>query len=589
MLFTIKQLGGDFLNTKILKRILSYTKPYKKFIIIAFISAIINITLTLLTPILIGRGVDFIIGKDNVNFSRLLNILILLLISIIFSALFQLIMTRCTNIISYKTIKDLRIDVFNKLNELPLKYIDSNSHGSIINGVINDIEIISDGLLQGFSQLFTGVITIVGTLIFMLSINIKIALIVVIITPLSLFTASTIAKYCHSMFRKQSEVRSELTGYVEEMIGNQKVVKAFSYEDRSIESFEEINKKLYKYGQKAQFYSALTNPVTRFVNGIVYAAVGIVGALSAINGNLSIGNLSAFLSYANQYTKPFNEISGVITELQAAFASANRVFKILDEEPEVQDKSTAIDLENSDGTVDINNLCFSYNKDKSLIENFNLKVNPGERIAIVGPTGCGKTTLINLLMRFYNINSGEIKIDNINIDNITRKSTRGLYGMVLQDTWLFSGTVRDNIAYGKEDATLEEVIEAAKAAHAHKFIMKLPNGYDTVLSEDSSLSQGQKQLLCIARVMLSKPPMLILDEATSSIDTRTEIYIQKAFNKLMEGRTSFIVAHRLSTIKEADLILVMKDGKIIEKGNHKELLKENGFYANLYNSQFATT
>ncbi|WP_341479600.1 ABC transporter ATP-binding protein [Clostridium gallinarum] len=577
------------MNTKILKRILSYTKPYKKFIIIAFISAIINITLTLLTPILIGRGVDFIIGKDNVNFSRLLNILILLLISIIFSALFQLIMTRCTNIISYKTIKDLRIDVFNKLNELPLKYIDSNSHGSIINGVINDIEIISDGLLQGFSQLFTGVITIVGTLIFMLSINIKIALIVVIITPLSLFTASTIAKYCHSMFRKQSEVRSELTGYVEEMIGNQKVVKAFSYEDRSIESFEEINKKLYKYGQKAQFYSALTNPVTRFVNGIVYAAVGIVGALSAINGNLSIGNLSAFLSYANQYTKPFNEISGVITELQAAFASANRVFKILDEEPEVQDKSTAIDLENSDGTVDINNLCFSYNKDKSLIENFNLKVNPGERIAIVGPTGCGKTTLINLLMRFYNINSGEIKIDNINIDNITRKSTRGLYGMVLQDTWLFSGTVRDNIAYGKEDATLEEVIEAAKAAHAHKFIMKLPNGYDTVLSEDSSLSQGQKQLLCIARVMLSKPPMLILDEATSSIDTRTEIYIQKAFNKLMEGRTSFIVAHRLSTIKEADLILVMKDGKIIEKGNHKELLKENGFYANLYNSQFATT
>ena len=577
------------MNTKILKRILSYTRPYKKFIFIAFISAIINITLTLLTPILIGRGVDFIVGKNNVDFYKLLNILILLLISIIFSALFQLIMTRCTNIVSYKTIKDLRIDVFNKLNELPLKFIDSNSHGSIINGVINDIEIISDGLLQGFSQLFTGVITIVGTLIFMLSINIKIALIVVVITPLSLFTASTIAKHCHSMFRKQSEVRSELTGYVEEMIGNQKVVKAFSYEDRSIESFEEINKRLYKYGQKAQFYSALTNPVTRFVNGIVYAAVGIVGALSAINGNLSIGNLSAFLSYANQYTKPFNEISGVITELQAAFASANRVFKILDEEPEVQDKSTAINLETSEGNVDIKNLYFSYNKDKSLIENFNLKVNPGERIAIVGPTGCGKTTLINLLMRFYNINSGEIKIDNINIDNITRKSTRGLYGMVLQDTWLFSGTVRDNIAYGKEDATLEEVIEAAKSAHAHKFIMKLPKGYDTVLSEDSSLSQGQKQLLCIARVMLSKPPMLILDEATSSIDTRTEIYIQKAFNKLMEGRTSFIVAHRLSTIKEADLILVMKDGKIIEQGNHKELLKENGFYANLYNSQFATT
>ena len=411
----------------------------------------------------------------------------------------------------------------------------------------------------------------------------------VIITPLSLFTASTIAKYCHSMFRNQSQVRSDLTGYVEEMIGNQKVVKAFSYEDRAQENFEEINKKLYTYGQKAQFYSALTNPVTRFVNGIVYAAVGIVGAISAINGNLSVGNLSAFLSYANQYTKPFNEISGVITELQAAFASASRVFKILDETPEVPDNENAINLESCEGSVNINNLSFSYNDDKPLIEGFNLKVKPGDRIAIVGPTGCGKTTLINLLMRFYNIKSGEIKIDNINIDDITRTSTRGLYGMVLQDTWLFSGTVRENIAYGKDDATLEEIIEAAKAAHAHKFIMRLPKGYDTILSEDSSLSQGQKQLLCIARIMLSKPPMLILDEATSSIDTRTEIYIQKAFNKLMEGRTSFIVAHRLSTIREADLILVMKDGKIIEQGNHKELLKENGFYANLYNSQFATT
>jgi ATP-binding cassette, subfamily B, multidrug efflux pump len=577
------------LNTTIIKRILKYTKPYNKYIIIAFISALINISLTLLTPILIGNGVDLIIGKGNVNFSKLINILILLLITLLFSALFQLIMTRCTNIVSYKTIKDLRIDVFNKLNELPLKYIDGNSHGSIINSVINDIEIVSDGLLQGFSQLFTGVITIVGTLLFMLSINIKIALLVVIITPISLFTASTIAKHCHSMFRKQSQVRSELTGYVEEMIGNQKVVKAFSYEDRAQENFEEINKMLYTYGQKAQFYSALTNPVTRFVNGIVYAAVGIVGAISAINGNLSVGNLSAFLSYANQYTKPFNEISGVITELQAAFASASRIFKILDEEPEVQDNENAINLESCEGAVSINNLSFSYSDDKSLIENFNLKVKPGDRIAIVGPTGCGKTTLINLLMRFYNIKSGEIKIDNININNITRTSTRGLYGMVLQDTWLFSGTVRENIAYGKEDATLEEVIEAAKAAHAHKFIMRLPKGYETILSEDSSLSQGQKQLLCIARIMLSKPPMLILDEATSSIDTRTEIYIQKAFNKLMEGRTSFIVAHRLSTIREADLILVMKDGKIIEQGNHKDLLSQNGFYANLYNSQFATT
>ncbi|WP_294188703.1 ABC transporter ATP-binding protein [uncultured Clostridium sp.] len=577
------------MNITIIKRILNYTKSYNKYILIAFISAVINISLTLLTPILIGRAVDLIIGKNNVDFNKLVNILILLLVTIIFSSLFQLIMTRCTNIVSYKTIKDLRIDVFNKLNSLPLKYIDGNSHGSIINTVINDIEIISDGLLQGFSQLFTGFITIIGTLIFMLFIDIKIALLVVIITPLSLFTASTIAKYCHSMFRNQSKVRGELTGYVEEMIGNQKIVKAFSYEDRAIEKFELINKSMYTYGQKAQFYSALTNPVTRFVNGIVYAVVGIVGAISAINGTLSIGNLSAFLSYANQYTKPFNEISGVITELQAAFASASRVFKILDEVPEIPDKSTAINLENCEGNVSIDNLYFSYSEDKPLIEDFNLKVKPGDRIAIVGPTGCGKTTLINLLMRFYNIKFGEIKIDNINIDDITRTSTRGLYGMVLQDTWLFSGSVRDNIAYGKEDATLDEIIEAAKAAHAHKFIMRLPNGYDTILTEDSSLSQGQKQLLCIARVMLSKPPMLILDEATSSIDTRTEIYIQRAFNKLMEGRTSFVVAHRLSTIREADLILVMKDGKIIEQGNHNELLNKNGFYANLYNSQFALT
>jgi len=576
------------LNITIIKRILKYTKPYNKYIIIAFISAVINISLTLLTPILIGNGVDLIVSKDNVDFTNLFDILILLLLTIIFSSLFQLTMTRCTNIVSYKTIKDLRIDVFNKLNDLPLKFIDGHSHGSIINSVINDIEIVSDGLLQGFTQLFTGVITILGTLIFMLSINVKIALIVVVITPISLFTASTIAKHCHSMFRNQSQVRGELSGFVEEIIGNQKVVKAFSHEEKAEEEFEEINKKLYTYGQKAQFYSALTNPVTRFVNGIVYAAVGIIGALSAINGNLSIGNLSAFLSYANQYTKPFNEISGVITELQAAFASASRVFKILDEVPEVSDKEDAISLNTCNGNVDIKNLYFSYSEDKPLIEDFNLNVKPGDRIAIVGPTGCGKTTLINLLMRFYNINSGEIKIDNINIEDITRTSTRGLYGMVLQDTWLFSGSVRDNIAYGRKDATLEEVIEAAKAAHAHKFIMRLPKGYDTILSEDSSLSQGQKQLLCIARVMLSKPPMLILDEATSSIDTRTEIYIQRAFNKLMEGRTSFIVAHRLSTIREADLILVMKDGKIIEQGSHNELLNKNGFYANLYNSQFAT-
>lgn len=575
------------MNISLVKRIIKYTKPYNKYIIIAFFSAIINITLTLLTPIIIGEGVDLIIGQGNVNFNRLFKTLIPLSLTVIFSSIFQLVMTRCTNIVSYKTIKDIRVDVFNKLNALPLKYIDSNSHGSIINGVINDIEIVSDGLLQGFSQLFTGVITIIGTLIFMISINIKIALIVVIITPLSLFTASTIAKYCHSMFRKQSQVRGELSGYVEEMIGNQKVVKAFSFEERSQETFEEINKRLYKYGQKAQFYSALTNPCTRFVNGIVYAAVGIIGAISAINGTITIGQLSSFLSYANQYTKPFNEISGVITELQAAFASASRVFKILDENEEIPDCKNSINLTSCEGYIDINNVSFSYSNDKNLIENFNLKVKPGDKIAIVGPTGCGKTTLINLLMRFYNINSGEINIDNINIDNITRSSTRGLYGMILQDTWLYSGTVRENIAYGKPDASLEEVILAAKNAHAHKFIMNLPNGYDTILTDDSSLSQGQKQLLCIARVMLSKPPMLILDEATSSIDTRTEIYIQRAFNKLMEGRTTFIVAHRLSTIREADLILVMNNGKVIEQGNHDELLNKGGFYANLYNSQFA--
>lgn len=577
------------MNISLAKRILKYTNPYNKYIILAFFSAIINISLTLLTPIIIGKGIDLIIATKNVNFNGLIRILIPLSLTVIFSSIFQLFMTRCTNIVSYKTIKDLRIDVFNKINDLPLKYIDSNSHGSIINGVINDIEIVSDGLLQGFSQLFTGVITILGTLIFMISINFKIALIVVIITPLSLFTASTIAKHCHSMFRKQSQVRGELSGYVEEMIGNQKVVKAFSFEDRSEEVFEEINNRLYTYGQKAQFYSALTNPCTRFVNGIVYAAVGIIGAISAINGAITIGQLSSFLSYANQYTKPFNEISGVITELQAAFASASRVFKILDEKVEVQDAKESINLKACDGYINIDNVSFSYSKDKSLIEDFNLKVKPGDKIAIVGPTGCGKTTLINLLMRFYNIDSGEIKIDNININNITRNSTRGLYGMVLQDTWIHSGTVRENIAYGKPDASLEEIISAAKNAHAHKFIMNLPKGYDTILTDDSSLSQGQKQLLCIARVILSKPPMLILDEATSSIDTRTEIYIQKAFNKLMEGRTSFIVAHRLSTIREADLILVMNNGKVIEQGNHDELLGKNGFYANLYNSQFSVT
>lgn len=574
------------MNFKLLKRLMVYTKPYNKYMFIAIFSGIINIAFTLLTPILIGNAVDVIVSKNNVNFTKLYYNLIIILISILLSSLFQLIMTRCTNIISYKTIRDLRKDTFNKLDELPLSFIDRTSHGSIINTVINDIEIICDGLLQGFSSLFTGIITIIGTFIFMLCINVKIALVVAILTPLSLFTSSIIAKKCNFMFTKQSNVRSNLTGYVEEMIGNLKVVKAFSYEDRSASNFNEINKDLYTYGQKAQFYSALTNPVTRFINGIVYAAVGVFGAISAINGFLSIGNLSAFLSYANQYTKPFNEISGVITELQSAFASAKRVFDILDEDVEPLDSENAISIPSSSYEVNFKDVSFSYTKTKKLIEDFNLKVNPGDKIAIVGPTGCGKTTLINLLMRFYNIDSGSIEVNNINIDNIKKKSTRGLFGMVLQDTWIFTGTVRENISYGKPDATIEEIIEASKKAHAHNFIMQLPKGYDTLLTEETALSIGQKQLLCIARVMLSKPPMLILDEATSSIDTRTEIYIQKAFNELMKDRTSFVVAHRLSTIKEADLILVMKDGKIIEKGNHNELLSKKGFYSNLYNSQF---
>jgi ATP-binding cassette subfamily B protein len=499
-------------------------------------------------------------------------------------------MTRCTNIITYKTVKDIRVQAFNKLNSVPLKYIDRNAHGDIISRVINDIDQISDGLIQGFSQLFTGIITIIGTILFMFSINISITFVVILITPLSLFVASFIAKHSHAMFKAQSAIRGELTGYIEEMIGNQKVIKAFTYEDRAQADFEEINNRLYAYGVKAQFYSALTNPSTRFVNGIVYAAVGVIGGISAINGSLSIGQLSSFLAYANQYTKPFNEISGVVTEFQAALASASRVFKVIDEEEEKVDSINSILLKECTGNIEINDVSFSYSENKKLIENFNLSVKPGQNIAIVGPTGCGKTTLINLLMRFYDINSGEIKIDNINIDNIKRKSSRNLFGMVLQDTWLYSGSIKDNIAYGKPNATLDEVIEAAKAAHAHSFIKRLSNGYDTMLSDDgSNISQGQKQLLCIARIMLTQPPMLILDEATSSIDTRTEVYIQKAFNKMMKGRTSFIVAHRLSTIREADLILVMKDGKIIEQGKHEKLLLKGGFYANLYNSQFSNT
>jgi ATP-binding cassette subfamily B protein len=578
------------MKTSVLRRLLSYIKPYTKYLIIAFISAIISVFITLLSPILIGKAIDYIISPKNVDFGRVLKILVILGVSILVGSLFQWIMTRCTNIITYKTVKDIRVQAFNKLNSVPLKYIDRNAHGDIISRVINDIDQISDGLIQGFSQLFTGIITIIGTILFMFSINISITFVVILITPLSLFVASFIAKHSHAMFKAQSAIRGELTGYIEEMIGNQKVIKAFTYEDRAQADFEEINNRLYAYGVKAQFYSALTNPSTRFVNGIVYAAVGVIGGISAINGSLSIGQLSSFLAYANQYTKPFNEISGVVTEFQAALASASRVFKVIDEEEEKVDSINSILLKECTGNIEINDVSFSYSENKKLIENFNLSVKPGQNIAIVGPTGCGKTTLINLLMRFYDINSGEIKIDNINIDNIKRKSSRNLFGMVLQDTWLYSGSIKDNIAYGKPNATLDEVIEAAKAAHAHSFIKRLSNGYDTMLSDDgSNISQGQKQLLCIARIMLTQPPMLILDEATSSIDTRTEVYIQKAFNKMMKGRTSFIVAHRLSTIREADLILVMKDGKIIEQGKHEKLLLKGGFYANLYNSQFSNT
>lgn len=575
------------MDKQVIKRLLKFTKPYIGYLIMALICALFSVTFTLLGPVLIGKGIDLIIGPNNVDFNGILKIIVILMATIILGALFQWLMSLCTNIVTQKTVKDLRIASFNKINEVPLKYIDSNPHGDIINRVVSDIDLISDGLLQGFTQLFTGIVTIIGTLLFMLSINVSIALVVVLVTPLSLFVASFIAKKSHNSFKVQSATRGELSGYIEEILGNQKVVKAFSYEDEAEEKFKEINARLYESGVKSQFYSSLTNPSTRFVNGIVYAAVGVIGALLAIKGKLTIGDISCFLSYANQYTKPFNEISGVVTELQTAFASAKRVFNLLDELPETPEDKDAISLVKADGYLEINNVNFSYSENKKLIENLNLKVKPGNRIAIVGPTGCGKTTIINLLMRFYDVTSGEIKIDNTNITHLTRESLRRNFGMVLQDTWLYSGTVKENIAYGKVDATDEEIIEAAKAAHAHNFIMRLPNGYDTLINDDgSNISQGQKQLLCIARVMLTKPPMLILDEATSNIDTRTEIYIQKAFDKMMEGRTSFIVAHRLSTIKEADLILVMNAGKIIEQGKHEELLAANGFYANLYNSQF---
>lgn len=577
-------------RTDLFKRILTFTKPYWLYLAGAVVSALLSVSMVLYAPILIGKGIDQIVAPGKVAFDQLLPILGELIAVALLGALFQWLMTLCTNMVTYKTVRDLRVCVFNKLEEIPLSKIDSRSHGDIISRIINDIDSISDGLLQGFSQLFTGIITIVITLGYMLAINFKVGMVVVVITPLSLFVASFIAKHSFSMFRRQSAIKGQLSGCIEELVGNQKVVKAFCYEERAQKEFDRINHELYDAGVKAQFYSSLTNPCTRFVNSVVYAAVALVGALSCVGGGFTVGALSSFLTYANQYTKPFNEISGVVTELQTALASAKRVFAVMDEPAETPDDPDAAHPSHAEGRVEIDHVSFSYHKEHPLIQDFNLKVQPGQRIALVGPTGCGKTTMINLLMRFYDTDEGEIRVDGVPSQKIARDALRSLYGMVLQDTWMFKGSVRDNIAYGKPDATDEEVVAAAKAAFAHSFIMRLPQGYDTILSEDGgNISQGQKQLLCIARAMLTKPSILILDEATSSIDTRTEIKIQKAFAEMMKGHTSFVVAHRLSTIREADCILVMRDGKVIEQGTHTELLQKNGFYHELYYSQFVRT
>ncbi len=574
-----------------LKKVFHYMKHYIPILILSIVLATVTVALTLYFPILTGKAIDRILEKGKVDFAGILSLAREGVLIIAITALAQWIMNMCNNRMTYNIVRDIRKDAFDKMEHLPLSYIDSHSHGDMVSRIIADVDTFADGLLMGFTQLFTGIATIVGTLIFMLVIDVKITLVVVILTPLSLFVASFIAKKTYSMFQLQTKTRGEQTALIEEMVGNQKVVQAFNHEDEALEQFDEINQRLQKYSLRAIFFSSITNPSTRFINSLVYAAVGIVGALSVIltNGAFSVGNLSCFLSYANQYTKPFNEISGVITELQNALACAARIFELIEEPAEEPDAEDAYVLENADGTVDIDHVYFSYVPDQKLIEDFNLHVKPGQRVAIVGPTGCGKTTLINLLMRFYDANSGKIEVSGHDIMHMTRNSLRANYGMVLQETWLKKGTIRDNICMGKPEATEEEMIAAAKASHAHSFIKRLPKGYDTVITEDGgNLSQGQKQLLCIARVMLCLPPMLILDEATSSIDTRTEIRIQKAFLTMMQGRTSFIVAHRLSTIREADVILVMKDGKIIEQGNHDTLLAQNGFYANLYNSQFAS-
>ena len=575
-------------SARTLKKVMLRIKRYWVYLIISILMAVITVASSLYAPILVGNAIDYIIGPGDVDFIGVKVVIMKFALVIVCTAVSQWIMNICNNKIIYHVTRNIRDEAIEKLEHLPLSYIDSHSYGEVVSRVIADVDQFADGLLMGFTQFFTGVTTIVGTLLFMIMINVRITLVVVLITPVSFLVAGFIAKKTYSMFKLQSETRGEQTALIDEMIGGQKVVKAYNHEQETMNKFDEINERLQKYSLKAIFFSSITNPATRFVNSLVYAGVAVTGAISAINGGISVGQLATFLSYANQYTKPFNEISGVITELQNALACAARVFELIEEQPEIADKPDAVVLDNADGSISLENVYFSYTKDKELITDFNLNVKPGQKIAIVGPTGCGKTTIINLLMRFYDVDSGSIKVSDVDIKDMTRHSLRAGFGMVLQDTWLRAGTIRDNIIMGKPDATEEEIIEAAKAAHAHSFIKRLPDGYDTVIGEDGgSLSQGQKQLLCITRVMLCRPPMLILDEATSSIDTRTELKIQNAFNKLMEGRTSFIVAHRLSTIQSADLILVMKDGHIIEQGNHRELLAKGGFYKNLYESQFA--
>lgn len=581
-----KKLQG--FDKAVLKRVLTHIKKYRILVILSFVCAMITVASTLYAPILTGDAIDLIVGKGLVDFDGIKDIIYTFVMVTVVTVLSQWFMNIINNHITYSVVRDIRIEVFNHMEELPLSYIDSHKHGDIVSRIVSDIDQFADGLLMGFTQLFTGIVTILATLGFMIAVNVPIALVVIVLTPLSLFVASFIAKRTYHLFHRQSETRGDITSLVDEMIGQQKIVQAFGYEDEALERFGEINDRLEKDSMSATFYSSIVNPCTRFLNNLVYAAVGIIGAVSVISTGFTVGQLTCFLSYANQYTKPFNEISNVITELQNAMACAGRVFELLDETPQVPEKEQAHVLTDTKGAIEIKGVNFSYVKDKTLITNLNLSVKPGMRVAIVGPTGCGKSTLINLLMRFYDVDTGSISVDGTDIRDMTRDSLRENYGMVLQETWLKSGTIRENIAYGKPDATDEEIVQAAKLAHSDSFIRRLPQGYDTVIAEDGgNLSQGQKQLLCITRVMLLLPPMLILDEATSSIDTRTEIRIQKAFNRMMQGRTSFIVAHRLSTIREADVILVMKDGNIIEKGNHDQLMAQNGFYANLYNSQFA--